>query len=147
MHALSGVEMPKRRARLRVHGLEGLCIIAEKKQAAGSGHNAPGRMSRTCLNISPRRFVGFKTVGQQNFLAMITGAVTNARGIIGLSFGKFLWLQKIQIAVFVCQKIKKASGGIVRRRVPVSCANQAGTYARAPRGGLHARSNRPALRI
>src|SRR6266404_367222 len=115
MHALAGVKVPQGLARLRVHGFEGLGIIAEKEKAAGCSHRSTGGMSRTYLGISPDGFVRFEAVGEQDLLAMIAGAVPDAGGIIRLSFGEFLRFQKIEIAVLFRQEIEKIGRGVIRR--------------------------------
>src|SRR5437667_3309964 len=147
MHALAGVEVPQRLARLRVHSFEGLRIIAKKDKAARGGHRSTRGMPRTHLGKSPRRFVGFEIVGEQNLLPLIAWAVPRSRRVIGLSFGKLLRLQKEEIAVFLRQEIEKVSRGIVRRRVPVGSSGESGAGPHALCRGLHAGSNRPALRV
>src|SRR6266480_1530559 len=102
MHALAGVEVPQRLARLRVPGFEGLGIIAKKEQAARASHGSTRGMPRTHLGKSPRRFVRFEVVGEQNLLPVIARAVPRSRRVIRLSFGKLLRLQKEEIAVFLC---------------------------------------------
>src|SRR5437016_13954280 len=147
MHALAGVEVPQRLTRLRVHSLEGLRIIAKKDKAARGGHRSTRGMPRTHLGKSPRRFVGFEVVGEQNLLPLIARAVPRSRRVIGLSFGKLLRLQKEEIAVFLRQEIEKVSRGIVRRRVPVGGTAESGASAHALCRGLHTGSNGPALSI
>src|SRR6266480_226007 len=101
MHALAGVEVPQRLARLRIDSLEGLRIIAKKDKAARGGHRSTRGMPRTHLRKSPHRLVGFEAVGQQDFLPVIARAVPRSRRVIRLSFGKLLRLQKEEIAVFL----------------------------------------------
>src|SRR5579864_1980758 len=147
MYVLARIEVPQGIARLRVNGFKGLGIVAEKEQPACGAHNSTGRMPLARLRIAPGRFVGFKTESEHIFLGMIPGTAAGACGIVCLSFGKFLWLYQKHIAVFAGKEIEKVSRGIVRRRIPVRGPDESRTGARALCRGLHAGSNRTALRI
>src|SRR5258708_28780906 len=52
-NVLTSVEMPERLAGLRVHGLEGLRVVAQKDQTAGGRHGAPGGAAPACPSVTP----------------------------------------------------------------------------------------------
>ena len=137
--------MPEGLAGLRVHGFEGLRVVAEKDQTAGGGHGAPGGAALACLNVAPHWFIVVQREGQQDFLVVVSLAATRASRIIGLAGFEFPRLQKENVTGVEGHEIEPGILRIVGRRVPVGGSDKTGADARAFGGGLKSAANRAAF--
>src|SRR6266850_2826773 len=147
MNALASIEMPQHLSRARIYRFEGLRVIAKENQSCPCCHCSAARMPGSGLRISPRRLICSEFVGQQKLLAAISGTVFDAGGVIRLAFRKFLRFEKEEIAFVQSQKIKKMSGRVVRRRVPICGPVESRADASALRRWFDLRSNRPPAHV